>query len=203
MKPLTYPASIQKGKLTLPSEQLKKDIKNVGECLFCEVVIREPYKGKTAAQLGAFHGPIITQVQDHYMDTDGVYMGRDTIKAELKEMFLPKVKQYYTDGSPMMKTVNHPEKKGVTYQWHYEKTPSLADLSLDDFRAFIDAILDWFQHERGLTIILRHNSGFPDFNRLGSIYRKAGLCESKLIKNDTKRNRRDAPKSIPRKKKTT
>jgi hypothetical protein len=154
MKELSYPASIQNGKLTLPRERLEKDLEKIGECLFCEVVIREPYRGKTAAQLAAFHGTIIDQVQIHYMDTEGVYKGRDMIKAELKDQFLPKEKQYYSDGSPLIRTIKHPERKGVTYQWHEEKPPSLAKLSLDDCRAFIDAILNWFYHERGLTIVI-------------------------------------------------
>jgi hypothetical protein len=154
MKQLTYPASIQNGKLTLPRKQLEKDLQKVGECLFCEVVIREPYRGKTAAQLAAFHGTIIDQVQAFIMATEGVYKSRDRIKEELKDQFLPKEKQYYSDGSPVMVTIQHPEREGVTYEWHMERPPSLAKLSLDDFRAFIDEILGWFQHERGLTIVI-------------------------------------------------
>ena len=69
-------------------------------------------------------------------------------------MFLPKEKQYYTDGSPVMLILQHPERKGVTYQWHLEKTPSLADLSIEQMRGFIDAILEYYLHERGRHIVI-------------------------------------------------
>jgi hypothetical protein len=43
------------------------------------------------------------------MATQGVYQCAEKIKHDLKEMFLHKEKQYYTDGSPVMLTLQHPE----------------------------------------------------------------------------------------------
>ena len=151
---LHYPASIQSGKLKVPEEELRRDLKKIDECLFAEVIIREVKKEKTAQQNKAFHGTIIDQVQAFEMATNGEYKSRDRIKQDLKNAFLPKEKQYYSDGSPVLINIPHPEKKGVFYRWHYEKPPSLADLSLDEFRAFIDAILSHYLHECGLTIII-------------------------------------------------
>ena len=119
-----------------------------------EVIIRREKRPKTWEQLKAFHGPIIEQVQADTMARDGVYKCAEQIKDELKNQFLPKVKQYYSDGSPVMIQVQHPERRGITYAWHLEKTPSLETLSVEQMRGFIDAIVDYYWHELEVRIII-------------------------------------------------
>ena len=154
LKLLTYIGRIEGGVLHVPRRRMQHEIAQVMDEPMVEITIRPERRGKTMAQLGAFHGPIVEQIQTDLMATDGVYKSEDRIKQELKEMFLTKVPQFYDDGSPVLIKIRHPERKGVTYDWHYEKVPSLADLSLEQMRDFIDRILEWYQHERGLTIII-------------------------------------------------
>ena len=154
LKPLHYLASLKNGKLTLPRARMEKELAMFEDEPDVEVIIRREKRPKTWPQLKVFHGPIIEQIQSDMMATQGVYQCAERIKNDLKEMFLPKEKQYYTDGSPVMLTLQHPERKGVTYQWHLEQTPSLADLSIEQMRGFIDAILEYYLHERGLQIVI-------------------------------------------------
>jgi hypothetical protein len=154
LKTLTYIGRIEGGVLHVPRRRMQHDISQVMDEPMVEIIIRPEKRGKTQEQLGAFHGPIVEQIQADYMDRDGVYKSEDRIKQDLKEMFLPKVPQFYDDGSPVLIKIRHPERNGVYYDWHYEKVPSLADLSLEQMRDFIDRILEWYQHERGLTIII-------------------------------------------------
>mgnify|MGYP003559068863 FL=1 len=154
LKPLHYLASLKDGKLTLPRARMEKELAMCEDEPDVEVIIRREKRPKTWPQLKVFHGTIIEQVQADMMATQGVYQCAEKIKHDLKEMFLPKEKQYYTDGSPVMLTLQPPERKGVTYQWHLEKTPSLADLSIEQMRGFIDAIIEYYLHDRGLHIII-------------------------------------------------
>lgn len=151
-KELRYLASLTDGKLNLPRARMERELKAWGNSPDVEVIIREEKRPKSWAQIKAFHGPVCEQVQAHYMDTDGVYKSLDRVKQELKEAFLTKEKQFYSDGSPVMVKILHPERKGVYYDWHMEALPSLADLSIEQMRSFIDAICNWFLHERGLQI---------------------------------------------------
>lgn len=48
-------------------------------------------------------------------------------------------------------------------EWHVEEIPSLADLSIDDARSFIDAILEFYLHERGLTIVIDPEEADPKY----------------------------------------
>lgn len=154
LKPLHYLASLKDGKLTLPRARMEAELKLCEDEPDVEVIIRREKRPKTWEQLKAFHGPVIEQVQADKMSRDGVYKCADQIKDELKNQFLPKVKQYYSDGSPVMIQVLHPERPGITYAWHLEKTPSLETLSVEQMRGFIDAIVDYYWHELEVRIII-------------------------------------------------
>lgn len=149
---LRYLGSLKDGKITLPRARMERELALCEDEPDIEIIIRREKKPKTWAQIKAFHGPIVEQVQADYMAREGIYKSADRIKQELKEMFLPKVPQFYDDGSPVIIKIQHPERKGVTYDWHLERVPSLADLSIEQMRAFIDAILNHFLHERALDI---------------------------------------------------
>lgn len=151
---LRYLASLKDGRLTLPRARMEAELKLCDDEPDVEVIIRREKRPKTWEQLKAFHGPIIEQVQADTMAREGVYKCAERIKDELKEQFLPKAKQYYDDGSPVMIHVQHPERRGVAYAWHLEKVPSLESLSVEQMRSFIDAILEFYLHEMGLNIVI-------------------------------------------------
>lgn len=151
---LRYLGSLQSGKLKIPRERMERELAMCEDEQDIEVVIRREKRPKTWPQIKAFHGPIIEQIQADYMAREGVYKSADRIKHELKEAFLKKEPQFYNDGSPVIIKIQHPERRGVTYDWHFERVPSLADLSIEQMRGFIDAILNYFLHERGLHIVI-------------------------------------------------
>jgi hypothetical protein len=86
------------------------------------------------------------------MSTNGLYKTKDRIKHELKEMFLTKKRRYWSDGSPVIIIIRHPEKKGVFMEWHMEEVPSLAKLTKNQMREFFDAIRDHYLHNFSLDI---------------------------------------------------
>ena len=149
---LSYECEIKAGQLIAPRQRIKKEISFLADCPEVVMVLKPAGKAKTLQQLRVFHGVIIPQIQDFYMATEGLYKSSDRIKAELKEQFLPKMKRYYDDGSPVIINIAHPTKPGVKMQWHFEETPSLSTLTIDQVRGFIDAILGHFLHEMGLVI---------------------------------------------------
>lgn len=149
---LLYLCEIKDGQLLAPRPRIRKDLAEMRDCPEVEMRLRPVGKNKTLEQLAVFHGPIIEQIQAHYMAAEGIYKCRERIKAELKDQFLPKKKQYWDDGSPVLVKIPHPEKQGVWYHWHLEQTPSLSTLTVDGFRGFIDAILSHFLHSEGLSI---------------------------------------------------
>jgi len=160
MKKLTelrYLASIKGGRLVAPEKRIKAELANTEDTEDVLIIIRREKQPKTWKQLKVLHGPIIEQIQSFYMATEGSYISSDVIKADLKERFLPKEKQYYSDGSPVMIKIKHPERKGVTFDWHMEKVPSLSDLSIEQMRSFIDAVLMYFLHDRGLVIEINND----------------------------------------------
>ncbi len=108
---------------------------------------------KSWEQIKAFHGTIREQVQGFH-ESNGTWKPLDKIKKELKEQFLEPEKEYYSDGSPVMLKIAHPEKKGVVYEWHKEVIPSLADLSKEQMTTFISDIIDHFWHKHGYSIII-------------------------------------------------
>ena len=152
LKQLTYLGAIKNGKLIAPEKRIKLELSQIEDTPDVVIIIRPEKRPKTHEQIKLFHGPMIEQIQAFYMATEGAYISHDVIKSDLKEQFLPKEKQYYSDGSPVMVKIQHPERKGVTFAWHMEKVPSLSDLSIEQMRSFIDAVLRYFLHERGLHI---------------------------------------------------
>ena len=114
LKPLHYLASLKDGKLTLPRARMEKELAMCEDEPDVEVIIRREKRPKTWPQLKVFHGPIIEQIQSDMMATQGVYQCAERIKNDLKEMFLPKEKQYYTDGTPVMPTIKPTARPEIT-----------------------------------------------------------------------------------------
>lgn len=150
---LTYRAAIVIGQLFIPDrKQMQADFKEIAHCENVIVTVMPEGEEKTNAQIRAFHGPILEQIQAFEMATNGRYKTKDRIKHELKEMFLQKKKRYWTDGSPVILRIQHPEKKGVTMDWHMEEVPSLAKLTKNQMREFFDAIREYYLHNFALDI---------------------------------------------------
>lgn len=151
---LSYLCSIENGQLKAPSERMRREISAIGNASDLVLVIKEEKRPKTYEQIKAFHGAVCEQVQACFLEQDGEFMSLDKVKRKLKEQFLPLEKQYYNDGTPVMVKLPHPERKGVFYEYHYEALPSLADLSVEQMRSFIDEIISHFLHERDWQIII-------------------------------------------------
>lgn len=150
---LTYRAAIVKGQLFIPDrKQMQADFAEIGECENVIVTVMPQGEEKTNAQIRAFHGPILKQLQDFEMSFYGRYKTKDRIKHELKEAFLQKKKRYWSDGSPVILRIQHPEKKGVTMDWHMEEVPSLAKLTKAQMREFFEAIREHYLHTYALDI---------------------------------------------------
>lgn len=150
---LSYDAQIIAGQLAIQDRAtMQREIKSLPEGANVLLIVKPRGKEKTNAQLRAFHGPVLEQIQAWEQEVNGIYKDKERIKHELKEMFLPKSKQYFKDGMPVMVKILHPERKGVFMEWHVEETPSLAKLSKSEMRAFFDAFRDYYLHERGLDI---------------------------------------------------
>jgi len=150
---LTYSASIIKGQLHIPNRvAMKNDFLEIGDCESVTLIIKPESPGKTNAQIRAFHGPILEQIQAYEMAMNAIYKTKDRIKHELKEQFLTKQRRYWSDGSPVIIKIQHPEKKGVFMEWHMEEVPSLAKLTKNQMREFFYAIRDHYLHNHGLDI---------------------------------------------------
>lgn len=144
-------ARIESGKLIANKQAIAADVAMMKDGDVSVSI--EPYKRlKTWEQLKAFHGPILQQIQADVQNREGVFKSLDRIKDELKNKFLTKEKKYWSDGSPVLLQIAHPEKKGVTMTWHFEETPSLADLTVEEMNGFISEILEFYLHEQGLDI---------------------------------------------------
>jgi len=76
----------------------------------------------------------------------------DMVEEQFTEMFLTKQRRYWSDGSPVIIKIQHPERKGVFMDWHMEEVPSLAKLTKNQMREFFDAIRDHYLHNCGLDI---------------------------------------------------
>lgn len=160
---LSWPVSIEDGQLSAPRKRMVKEISELADNPEAQLILKPMDNPKTHRQLRTFHGCIVHQVQDFTMAIDGVYKSADRVKYELKEQFLQKRKKYWDDGSPVVWKIQHPTKDGVFTEWHVEEVPSLSELSIDDFRGFIDSILEFYLHERGLTIIIDPTEADPKF----------------------------------------
>lgn len=160
---LSWPVTISNGELHVPRERMFKDIAQLADNPEAMLLLKPIDNPKTHRQLRTFHGPIIEQVQSFIMATDGVYKSVDRIKYDLKEQFLQKRKKYWDDGSPVIWKIQHPTKPGVCMEWHVEEVPSLSELSIDEARGFINDILEFYLHERGLTIVIDPDEADPKF----------------------------------------
>lgn len=160
---LSWIVSIENGEMVAPIERIKKELSEIQDTPDARLTLAPLENPKTHRQLRTFHGCIVPQVQDFYMAIDGIYKSVDRVKHELKEQFLQKQKRYWDDGSPVIIRIAHPTKAGVSMDWHFEELPSLASLSIDQARSFIDHILEYFQHERGLTIVIDPSMANPNY----------------------------------------
>lgn len=147
-----------------PRGRMVKEISELADVPEAELVLTQAVNPKTHRQLRTLHGPIIEQLQDFYMATEGVYKSADRIKHELKSQFLQPVKRYWDDGSPVILRIKHPTKEGVAMDWHMEELPSLADLDIEQMNSFITSILEYFLHERGWHIELDPEKASPKFH---------------------------------------
>jgi hypothetical protein len=152
---LSYLCSIEGGKLKLPRQRMLDELARLPDCENLVLKITEEKNPKTYKQIKAFHGTVCEQVQACYLEQDGEFQSLDKVKQGLKEQFLGREKQYYSDGSPVMLKLPHPERKGVFYEYHHTELPSLADLSIEQMRSFIDAIIEYFWHNRGWQIVIK------------------------------------------------
>ena len=50
--------------------------------------------------------------------------------------------------------MQHPDKKNVSYLWHMEVLPSLADLKVDEMNQFISDIISHFWEAHGESIVI-------------------------------------------------
>jgi len=153
LKQLSYLALIKGGKLIIPAlKRMQQEIAKLDDEPDVLVTVAREKTPKTWPQIKTFHGPIVEQVQAFIEQTEGVFKSPDHVKAILKNMFLEKEKVYWNDGSPKMVTIPHPEREKVSMEWHEARLPSLADLSIEQMRAFIEAILEYYFHECDLII---------------------------------------------------
>lgn len=149
----TYTGHIINGRITGIGQQLSNDIKDI-ESQEILLTIEPVRRTKTLQQLRAFHGTVLDQVQQCHMEMDGEYMSKDKIKFQLKERHLDKKLLYWSDGTPVMNKVEHPEKPGVYFQYHVKTVPSLADLTKEQMMRFIEAIISEYWHNYQFSIVL-------------------------------------------------
>lgn len=146
-------ARIENGKLIANKQAIAAGVAKMKDG-DVSVEIKPYIRSKTYEQLKAFHGVIVPQVRAFIEDREGMSYTAEKIKDDLKAEFLQKVKQYYDDGSPVMIKMQHPDKKGVSYMWHYETVPSLADLKVNEMNQFISDIIAHFWEKYGESIII-------------------------------------------------
>lgn len=146
-------ARIESGKLIANSQAIAADVAKMKDG-DVSVEIKPYVRSKTYEQLKAFHGVVVPQVQAFIEDREGMHYTPERVKDDLKAEFLQKVKQYYSDGTPVMVKMQHPEKPKVSYMWHFEKTPSLADLKVDEMNQFLSDIIAHFWEKHGESIVI-------------------------------------------------
>lgn len=148
---ITLPCRTSGGKLILDRRSLEQKIQESPDVDELTLVIKDG-RVRSPQMNRAFHGTILDQVQQAHMDVDGEFISKDRLKDKLKEMFLSKVKRYYSDGSPVMVKIPHPEKQDVFFHWHLQEVPSTADLGMEEFSAFINEIQSHYLHNYGCDI---------------------------------------------------
>ena len=158
---LSWLVEIRDGQMLAPRPRMLREISELADVPEAELVLTQAVNPKTHRQLRTLHGPVIAQIQDFYMAVDGVYKSVDRIKHELKQQFLQPVKRYWDDGSPVIIQITHPTKPDVKMDWHFEELPSLASLDIEQMNSFITAIMEYFLHERGLSIEIDPDKADP------------------------------------------
>lgn len=153
-KKIQLPCSVSGGKLVIDRELLNGKLSTSVDQDGCTLTISPPRNAKTLKQIKTFYGPVLEQVQKFYEDTEGISIPKDRIKHMLKTRFLTPVKRYFADGTPVTTRVRHPEKEGIYFEAQLEEIPSLGDLSLEEFTAFISEIIHFFYHEKGFLIVI-------------------------------------------------
>ena len=146
-------ARIENGKLIAHKQAIASDVAKMKDG-DVSIEIKPYVRPKTWEQLKAFHGIIVPQVKAFIENREGMSYTVERIKDDLKAEFLQKVKQYYDDGTPVMIKMAHPDKKNVSYLWHFEKVPSLADLNVSEMNQFISDIIAHFWEKHGESIVI-------------------------------------------------
>lgn len=146
-------ARIESGKLIANKQAIAADVTKMKDG-DVSVEIKPYVRSKTYEQLKAFHGVVVPQVQGIIEKFEGMCYTTERVKDDLKAAFLKKVKEFYSDGSPVLIKLPHPEKKGVFYMWHKEDVPSLADLKVDEMNQFISDIIAhfWDAYQESIVI---------------------------------------------------
>jgi hypothetical protein len=148
---IILPCRTHEGKLILDRKTLEQKVKGNPDADGLTLIIKDG-RMRSPEQNRAFHGTVLDQVQQAHMDVDGEFISKDRLKEKLKEQFLPKVKRYYEDGSPVMVKIPHPEKPSVFFHWHFEEVPSTADLTVEQFTGFLNEIKAHYLHNYGAAI---------------------------------------------------
>lgn len=146
-------ARIQAGTLIADKQAIAADVARMKDG-DVSVEIKPYVRSKTYEQLKAFHGVVVPQVQAFIENREGMLYTAERVKDDLKAAFLKKVKEFYSDGTPVLIKLPHPERKGVFYEWHKEDVPSLADLKVDEMNQFISDIIAHFWEKHGESIVI-------------------------------------------------
>ena len=144
-----FPAKILAGKLHLDRVLVANWLSQMADCDVTVTIQNAPNR-TTAAQNAYFHGVIVPTIQAFEKETTGIDKDAATVKEELKNSFLPKRKKFYSDGSPVIISVQHPEKRFAQFEWHLELCPSLSELNYSEFKSFISRVQAHYL-ECGLT----------------------------------------------------
>lgn len=150
---LKYNCQVKNGRITGIKNDLENDLRNI-EFADIVLIIEEIGDRKTLSQLKAFHGPVLDQVQRCHLENEGEYRSTDKIKEQLKDQFLEKKPIYWSDKTPVMAKVEHPEKDGVFFQYHVKATPSLSELSIAEMNNFITDIIDYYWQNYNWSIVI-------------------------------------------------
>lgn len=143
-KKVSVPASVVGGKLVFDDRDLFiRQVSELADSQHMQVDVY-PLNPKTAEQIRAFHGPVCRQVQEIIRELDGTLHQLDMVKHMLKDRFLPKRKRFFTDGTPVMQRIPHPDQDGAFFMHHLEEMPSLSELTMEEMTEFINNIISHF-----------------------------------------------------------
>ena len=89
-------ARIESGKLIADKQAIARDMAKMKDG-DVSIEIKPYVRSKTWEQLKAFHGVIVPQVKAFIENREGMSYTVERIKDDLKNTFLSKVKQFYSD----------------------------------------------------------------------------------------------------------